>query len=388
MRGVLAAGIALALLAGCAERGGAPVADAEGAAGEPRDAARTVEPMTATALETALADAPVCAIPRLREEMLARAALADAQAQRLAVEAEMARAREEAQRPVALAPGAEDAADGTAEDAPDAAPPAPPPEMDPDMAEVLDAPETDTETAPLPAAILPGYDLSPVEAERAFACIEPYLIDAYQGSGHALATLWREWERLDEAPFLVRDAFGLRWLAAFGNGRARGEAPFEPFRDREFLVGEAVALPSFTVEEDGTVLPGALFLVEKMPRGFSGPYGNWRFTEIPVDAAPADVTAGAGVGEADAPAPVICADCTARGLDAVYLTLTRGGTAPAEDELAPLRAMSQPRTWYPSPENTPVLAPDDPILQPVPGGEEAPEAGGADVPEPEPTLRG
>lgn len=352
-RAVLLAGAAGLWLAGCAGDGDPPRVEDDAQARTDAADTQAVEPITATALEEATAAEPACGVPRLREELLARAALADAQARRLAAEAQASRAKAETQRPEEPSP--DPIPEASAETASPPSPP-PPPEMEPEMAAVLDAPEAEETVEPLPTALLPGYDLSPEEAERAFSCIEPFLIEAYAGSGHALAGLWPQWERLDGPPFLVRDAFGLRWLAAFGNRRALGEAPFEPFLDREFLVGATLALPSFTVDEDGTVIPDALYLVEKMPRGFSGPYGNWRFTEIPPEGGADAVMASRG--GADAPEPVICADCTARGLDAVYLTLTRAGTAPADEELPPLRAMDRPRGWYPSATPTPVLRPD------------------------------
>lgn len=315
----------------------------------------TVEPVSATAEPAGaavVAAAPGCTVPRLHLAYADRARLADEQAARLAAESQAARATADAQpqRPVRLQP-AEPVQDGgtgesmAQEPLRSSMPVAP---MDPNMAAVLDQP-----SEPQPAVLLPGYDLSPEEAEAAYACILPQLQALYGASGHALAERWQRWERLEQPPILVPDAFGMRWLVAHGNERVIKGRPLEGYMDREFVVGATLAMPSFTVSEDGEVDAGPLYIVEKMQRGYSGPYGNWRFTEIPAE--PRDVRPQVSRGGTAAPEPVICADCTARGLDAVYLTLVHGGTAPGADALPPLRDTQRPATWHKPRERSPRL---------------------------------
>lgn len=313
----------------------------------------TVEPVSASAEpapETVVSAAPQCVVPRLQLAYGNRARLAEEQAARLAAESQAARAAAAAPAPgpVRLQPAEpavanESGMESSQEPLRSEMPVAP---MDPNMAAVLDQP---AEAAP--AVLLPGYDLSPEEAEAAYACIAPELQTIYAASGHALAERWTSWERLEQPPILVPDAFGMRWLVVHGNERAIKGRPFEGYMDREFVVGAALAMPSFTVSEEGVVAPSPLYIVEKMQRGYSGPYGNWRFTEIPTE--PRETRPQISRGGTGAPEPVVCADCTARGLDAIYLTLVQGGTAPAAEALPPLRDVQRPASWYKPRERSP-----------------------------------
>jgi len=311
-----------------------------------------VEPVSASAEPAAdmpVAIAPRCSVPRLQLAYADRTRLAEEQAARLAAESQAARAAAaQPQGPVRLQP-AEPAASSDDTTAPSEEPlrssmPVAP--MDPNMAAVLDQP-----AEPQPAVLLPGYDLSPQEAEAAYACILPELPALYGASGHALAERWASWERLEQPPILVPDALGMRWLVVHGNERVIKGRPLEGYMDREFVVGATLGMPSFTVAEDGTVSAGPLYIVEKMQRGYSGPYGNWRFTEIPTESR--DIRPQISRGGTGATEPVICANCTARGLDAVYLTLVHGGTAPAPDALPPLRDLQRPASWYKARERSP-----------------------------------
>lgn len=386
--------VVLFALGACATREVEPMDQAAAAPSQTAAAPSTnaVEPVVATAEPVALkvaAPAPQCVVPRLHLAYAGRAQLAEEQAARLAAESQAARAAAEAQRPVRLQPAepAPISAEPSAQAQPDTLrsemPVAP---MDPNMAAVLDAPQPMAE----PAARLPGYDLTPEEAEAAYACLEPQLTALYGQSGHALATRWQAWERLEQPPILVQDAFGMRWLVVYGNDRVIKGRPLEGFVDREFVVGAVLGMPSFTVTDEGVAEPGPLFLVEKMPRGFSGPYGNWRFTEIP--AASRDIRPQISRGGKDAVEPIVCADCTARGLDAVYLTLVRGGTPPAEDELKPYRDLQRPAAWYPPRERTPALNANtqknsetkaaEPEMAPAPKAAEEPAPLAPDAPPP------
>ena len=375
-----ASALAVILLAGCAAD---PALQQDGATaqaapeGEPelastmvaeRSDARAVEPMADVVAEpeampaVMMTDAaPRCIVPRIRDLPAARARLADEQAALLAQEAARQRAQDDAagtapQGPIALQPSQDSGAgEPVAEAAPEPEPApllsdAAPEPMQADMAAALDSPMAGDEAIPIPAAALPGYDLSAEEAEAAFACILPELEPLYAASGHALARRWLGWQRLPQPPILVPDAFGMRWLTAFGTARAVDGAPPEGYLDRDFPVGAILAMPSFTVDEDGVVAPGGLVLVEKMQRGYSGPYGNWRFTEVSHEGR--DIRPLVSRGGTDAPEPVVCADCTARGLDALYITLMEAGIAPDPERVAPLRDVQRPASWYPPRERT------------------------------------
>jgi len=59
-------------------------------------------------------------------------------------------------------------------------------------------------------------------------------------------------------------------------------------------VGSIIAKDSLAVTDDNKILPGPLFLMEKMPAGFNYVSGDWRYTMVMPDGSMFGTTNGVG----------------------------------------------------------------------------------------------
>ncbi len=122
-----------------------------------------------------------------------------------------------------------------------------------------------------------SQEITPAEALAAFECISLRMREAYAAAGHRPASDFFNWHRRSEPPFrAVR--LNHRYVNIFVNELAFNDSPF--LLERRVQVGAALALPGFIVNENGVVQISPLLLLEKMPRGFDSPHGNWRYTQI------------------------------------------------------------------------------------------------------------
>ncbi len=202
-----------------------------------------------------------------------------------------------------------------------------------------------------------GRALPPTVAGSAYNCLRDKM--KYAKSGHPLAEQFQSWSRLDSAPFLSK-VHGNRYVAVYANDRALttlsadAAAPIHS--------GVALATPTFSLTEDGTLEPGPLFILEKMQKGFSTTSGNWRYTLIGPEGDIIGVTKGQHGEDI-----TFCADCSRKSADAVYLALLRGQTPPE------IVTRSAQQSFDPSKER---IDPTMPILDP-----NAPlQGGGAGLP--------
>ena len=182
-------------------------------------------------------------------------------------------------------------------------------------------------------------------AGNAYECLLPKM--QYEKSGHRLAETYVSWSRLDSRPFLSK-LHGNRYVAVFANDRALTTSSAAP--DAPIISGVAMATPTFSLSEDGTLEPGPLFLLEKMPKGFNTKAGNWRYTIIGPEGDIIGVTKGQHNEEVD-----FCRDCDRRSADAIYLALLRG-QAPGE-----IVKRGEQKSFDPSKEG---IDPSAPILDP------------------------
>lgn len=180
--------------------------------------------------------------------------------------------------------------------------------------------------APLPSLytetvckIRDGRALPPNVASSAYNCLKARM--RYAQSEHPLAKNYDGWSRLDGAPFFSK-VHGNRYVAVFANDRALTTLTAAP--DAPIVSGVAMATPTFSLSEDGTLEPGPLYVLEKMQKGFDTPSGNWRYTVIGPEGDIIGVTKGQHSEEVD-----FCKGCNRKSADAVYLALLRG-QAPSE----------------------------------------------------------
>ena len=148
--------------------------------------------------------------------------------------------------------------------------------------------------------------LSDADALSIYDRIRDDLVAAYRLSRHPVATQFYKWRRYNHAPYLSA-THGDRYINNYANAKARsyGERGAGPMP-----AGAVLAKDSFTVTGQGDVFTGPLFLMEKMPPGFSAKTRDWRYTMIMPDGSLFGTTDGAGGGRVE-----FCATCHATAGD-------------------------------------------------------------------------
>ncbi len=85
---------------------------------------------------------------------------------------------------------------------------------------------------------------------------------------------------------------GQRYVNNYANRLARDYGRFEDAG--RLPVGAVIAKDSIAITAAGEVFPGPLFIMEKMPEGFSNASGDWRYTMVMPDGSLLGVTKGEG----------------------------------------------------------------------------------------------
>ena len=161
-----------------------------------------------------------------------------------------------------------------------------------------------------------SQDITPVEALAAFECISPRMREAYASAGHRPASEIFSWHRRNEPSFrAVR--LNHRYVSVFVNEHAFNDSPY--LLERRVPIGAALALPGFIVDENGIVQISPLLLLEKMPRGFDSPRGNWRYTQISAVGEIVGTTNGKGGDLLQ-----FCIECDGLAADAAFRSLLNG----------------------------------------------------------------
>ena len=174
-----------------------------------------------------------------------------------------------------------------------------------------------------------SQEITPVEALAAFECISPRMREAYASAGHRPASEFFNWHRRGEPPFrAVR--LNHRYVSVFVNEHAFNDSPY--LLERRVPIGAAVALPGFIVDENGVVQISPLLLLEKMPRGFDSPRGNWRYTQISAVGEIVGTTNGKGGDLLQ-----FCIECDGLAADAAFRSLLNGEVfSPEADDVPEL----------------------------------------------------
>ncbi len=131
-------------------------------------------------------------------------------------------------------------------------------------------------------------------------------------TGMAIAEQYQGWARYNTQPY-VSDTHGGRFVNHYGNRRAKAYGKFE--NAGVMPTGAVLAKDSFVVRQ-GKVVPGPLFVMEKMPAGFNAGSGNWRYTMVMPGGKLFGSTNGKGSGNVE-----FCIGChmTAEDTDSLWL---------------------------------------------------------------------
>ncbi|MBZ0216026.1 MAG: cytochrome P460 family protein, partial [Fimbriimonadaceae bacterium] len=133
--------------------------------------------------------------------------------------------------------------------------------------------------------------LSNEEAEQLYADLRAEMAQAYGLADLAEIADYQSWTRYNTAPYRSA-AHGNRYVNNYANNIARAYGNFE--RAGDLPAGAIVAKDNLTVTADGTVSPGALLVMEKMPAGFNFISGDWRYTMVMPDGSIFGTTNGEG----------------------------------------------------------------------------------------------
>ncbi|NIR27773.1 MAG: cytochrome P460 family protein [Gammaproteobacteria bacterium] len=134
-------------------------------------------------------------------------------------------------------------------------------------------------------------ELTPSDASGYYDIIRGALSNGYGRSGLSAARSYQRWRRYNRAPYLS-SAHGNHYLNNYANATASAYGGYE--KAGELPVGSVIAKDSFAVTRTGGILLGPLFIMEKMPAGFSYVSGDWRYTLVQPDGTVLGRTKGEG----------------------------------------------------------------------------------------------
>ncbi len=133
-----------------------------------------------------------------------------------------------------------------------------------------------------PASLAPG------EATHIYEIALKSLSAGYARSGVPGAEAYSGWRRYNSVPYLS-STHGNHYINNYANETARAYGS-----GKRLPVGSVIAKDSFSVTETGGILLGPLFLMEKMPQGFSYVSGDWKYSLIQPDGTLFGETNGSG----------------------------------------------------------------------------------------------
>ncbi len=133
-----------------------------------------------------------------------------------------------------------------------------------------------------PASLAPG------EAQHIYEIALKALAAGYARSGNPSAGSYSSWRRYNSVPYLS-STHGNHYINNYVNEKARDYGS-----GKRLAVGSVIAKDSFSVTETGGILLGPLFLMEKMPKGFSYVSGDWKYSLIQPDGTMFGETNGVG----------------------------------------------------------------------------------------------
>lgn len=123
--------------------------------------------------------------------------------------------------------------------------------------------------------------LTPQRANEIYEIVRPALQAGYAIATSPLAAWYQDWRRANTAPYLSA-THGNRYLNNYVN-EIGAVSYFRFEKVGKMPVGTIIAKDSFSMRTTGEILLGGLFLLEKMPAGFSDLADDWKYTFIQAD---------------------------------------------------------------------------------------------------------
>lgn len=156
-------------------------------------------------------------------------------------------------------------------------------------------------------------NVSAAEAESVYRTLSPEMGERYALSGIAAAQEYLGWTRYSTAPY-KSVTHGRSYLNNYANKAARAYGRYE--KAGILPVGSVLAKDSFSISMNGEILPGPLFLMEKMEAGFNPESGDWRHTQILPDGSVLGTTKGDNAGNVSYCVP--CHAAAGKGRDHIF----------------------------------------------------------------------
>ncbi len=156
-------------------------------------------------------------------------------------------------------------------------------------------------------------DISAEQAEKLYQTIISRMKSSYALADYPAAKYYQQWQRFNAEPYLS-EGHGNRYLNNYGNRTASNYLSLQP--GQQMAQGAILAKDSFTAKKDGGLLPGALFLMEKLESGGKPEYGDWRYVMVLPDGAVLGDSEGA-----NAEAMLFCHGCHIAAQSTDYLFL-------------------------------------------------------------------
>jgi hypothetical protein len=123
--------------------------------------------------------------------------------------------------------------------------------------------------------------LTPQRAGEIYAIVRPALQLGYSRATSSVAANYQNWRRMNTTPYLSA-THGNHYLNSYVN--EIGAASYLRFEAAgKMPIGAIIAKDSFSMTTAGEILLGGLFLMEKMPGGFSDLADDWKYTFIQAD---------------------------------------------------------------------------------------------------------
>ncbi len=146
-----------------------------------------------------------------------------------------------------------------------------------------------------------GVEVTAAEAADAYDCIRGALTAAFDGSTEPGAADYLGWVVYAKTPY-PSATHGGRLVSNYANETG---ANYGKYEDAGVLPEDTIlAKDSFTVQADGSVALGPLFLMQKMEAGFNPEDGDWKYTMVMPDGSTFGITKGKNSAGME-----FCGDC-------------------------------------------------------------------------------